>query len=800
MKRTIVTGARRGALVVVASLIILAGCSNPFQAGLGNNVDIDRPDGDIDSPDAGQYLSGVETLTGVHSDDTTTIPTVTLTLGDDPTEHAAAVDEDGWEYELNTTDLPDGELEVIITITDASGKSTEKRRLYYVDNRAPVVLVKNPQGYATNKFNGTVTVRGEAADRYAIDVVRVQILDDAGDELSGLDLADGTNSWTFEFDSRLYADPAADLQIVVQATDRAGNVSTTVAHYDDVLDQNGGQPITVEDLRRIAEGDSVAGAVIDTATLESVSMDAVPTSIDNDLDKPTVSFVSPQNGQTVGGSVLVTGTAFDDDGLDRVEMRIDLNGDGDYDDTFDLNGDGDETDDYETESNWVTLAGTVLWTQELNADGELYQVETGHNGQVAIQVRAVDINGIVGNPVEIAIRFDDTIPRVEGLEVDGRSFLNGISVSGTFPLRADIRDDEQVNRVRISYDGGITYRDVYDRSTGVNDGSITVNADNDLTLDKTIDTSNIPDIGDMEEGPLYIRLLVFDNNSPTPYQVLSYVTLNVDNVYPTGAWDTSNVDPLNVSGSDALVQGTAEDTGSVSGVEEVHVYFVDDGQVYDLSAYDTATPVVTTDFGDGNGNVAYTPRNGSGGDPPYEPPYYRIEIDNEIEGGDDTSGGGDGDGFDESLTLSGGVYTWSAQFDSTMIPDGPIDIHYVVFDSAGNGTHYVEPGFIKNNRPVIDSVEVGTDLDYSNAVEFGERFTYAETRFTARGRIYFNPTILGGNGATTYEVYNATDDPGLTSALTLSGNELDISATGENLSDQEYDFVIRVTDSVGIQV
>ncbi|MFW5685937.1 MAG: hypothetical protein ACOCY8_07190 [Spirochaetota bacterium] len=80
--------------------------------------------------------------------------------------------------------------------------------------------------------------------------------------------------------------------------------------------------------RRLHYVDNTASVVVvNQATLESFRPDSAPTEIDNDFDKPTASIVSPQNIQNLGGSVLVTGTAYDDE-LDRVEMRIGFNGGG----------------------------------------------------------------------------------------------------------------------------------------------------------------------------------------------------------------------------------------------------------------------------------------------------------------------------------------------------------------------------------------------------------------------------------------------------------------------------------------
>ena len=46
--------------------------------------------------------------------------------------------------------------------------------------------------------------------------------------------------------------------------------------------------------------------------------------------------------------------------------------------------------------------------------------------------------------------------------------------------------------------------------------------------------------------------------------------------------------------------------------------------------------------------------------------------------------GDDGDGMVDYVEKYGTSYTWSAEIVSKNIPDGPIEIHYVVFDAAGN--------------------------------------------------------------------------------------------------------------------
>jgi hypothetical protein len=715
-----------------------------------------------------------------------------------------------WSAEVNTQLFDDGEVEVVLTITDNAGKVSTRKVLYYFDNTAPIVLVKNPLGYADNFYNGVITIRGEAADRFGISRVDIQIIPDGDTVPGGAELADGTNSWAFEFDTREYSDLDTSGDIVVglvaTAEDRAGNVSETVLHYDDVLARNSGAPITVEDIMRIASGmtiephDLTATDIFDPADPENdISFSSIPIQIDNDLDKPTVSFVAPNNGQNIGGSVLVTGTAFDDDGVKNVRMRLDLNGDGDFDDSFDLSNppDGDTLDDFETESLYVEISGLneTVWTQQLNLDGELYQVELGHEGQVRIEVIATDINDLEGNSQVIQVRFDDTIPRVESL-----SHVTGDYVSGQFTLTGDISDDERVDRVRISYDGGISYTDIFNRDDMIDTG-ISESPPYPLTtlsLSMAIDTGAIPGIGAVNSDPLYLRLLVIDN---ADYQALTYITLNVDNTIPEGAWDPA-IDPMNINGGSATVQGTATDAGTVSGIAGTDVYFV---RGTDIFNFDTGLfeAGATFDFGDGDvPDPIYTP-DGS------DDPDFLIRIDNFDEDGDDGGADGDGDGFNEDISLDFGVYTWSAQFNSNVIPDGAVEIHYVINDSAGNRNHYMEPGFIKNNVPSF-TFRVGTDLDFNTTADGDENFDY-DVAFDGHTevRVLITPTDSGPNaGIASYAVRRvAPAATEISGGVLTSDVETDLGTFGilggdgyaEYVSPgDEYELEIEVVDNDGI--
>ena len=71
----------------------------------------------------------------------------------------------------------------------------------------------------------------------------------------------------------------------------------------------------------------------------------------------------------------------------------------------------------------------------------------------------------------------------------------------------------------------------------------------------------------------------------------------------------------------------------------------------------------------------------------------------------------DGDEMIETINQIGSSYNWTASIDSNNIPDGPITIHVVAIDNAGNSTHGSIATKVENNRPRIAKVLLGTDLN-----------------------------------------------------------------------------------------
>ena len=104
---------------------------------------------------------------------------------------------------------------------------------------------------------------------------------------------------------------------------------------------------------------------------------------------------------------------------------------------------------------------------------------------------------------------------------------------------------------------------------------------------------------------------------------------------------------------------------------------------------------------------------------------YGMVIDNNGESlkNDGTIKGDDHDRLLEGFTKAGINTTWDAAFDSRNIPDGPIEIHCVVFDVAGNTRHGYTKTKVSNNPPRLTSLKLGTDLNSDDTYTLSSEFT-----------------------------------------------------------------------------
>ena len=535
--------------------------------------------------------------------------------------------------------------------------------------------------------------------------------------------------------------------------------------------------------------------------------------IDNAQDRPNVSVIYPIEGESYGGEVTVSGIATDDDGaVGAVYVQVDLDtlpaGTPDFSGfhntlTYGIDFDGNGAITPIDESVAYQVSGLSSWSFPLNTTGELYDMGGGHDGDIYIKIWAEDpINPAVTSvPQILHFRLDDTLPRIDEILIGTVPATSNTYVSGLVDLNVTVSDDDQVNKLEISYDNGVTWENL-----GVTPAQTVVES---IPIDTVTRVAG-------GNGILYLRLKATDN---TGYTTLEVLPLNVDNNAPEGTYP--GVEPIVLNGTETLLQGTAADpNGSISGIDRIEVYLERNGGIYNplstlydyITNYDPDIAAEETTFGAWN----YYPVNPTGAG------VMVIDDVNEL-GSDSVSG--DGDGYDESLTLVASTWNWWVKFNSENIPDGNINIHYVVVDKAGNMTHYAKAARIENNPPVIESVRLGTDINYDTSVDStvgnGETFRFIDGSGTNGSGIYYvdftaavnsitsrnsrlfidaDESATDGNGTPAtwlWELYYKGGGPNLLGSGVDSVTITDFT-TNPMPDETGVSFILRVTDDAGL--
>ena len=242
-----------------------------------------------------------------------------------------------------------------------------------------------------------------------------------------------------------------------------------------------------------------------------------------DEEGPEIEIISPDDGQILSGRVLVTGTATDRSLVELVEVRV-------------------------NDRSFREATGTNNWSYRL----ETFDLSEGEH---TITVRAVDEFGN-DSTREITIVVDRDVPSVD-INVDFNAYEN--YVSGTdVVLTGEARDNNAVDEVEISFDGGVTYRRADLNSAGSDNGDRVYEWS--YTIDDT--AGIIP--GD---GAAEVRLRVTDNADLIG---TTGFTLFVDNTPPevtigSPAGDT-NIDVDEISNA-LVVSGTQSDDDGVPSPE-----------------------------------------------------------------------------------------------------------------------------------------------------------------------------------------------------------------------------------------
>ena len=203
----------------------------------------------------------------------------------------------------------------------------------------------------------------------------------------------------------------------------------------------------------------------------------------------------------------------------------------------------------------------------------------------------------------------------------------------------------------------------------------------------------------------------------------------------------------------------------------------------------------------------------------------------------------DNDLLIETFNKTGSSWSWDVAIKSTNIPDGPVTLHIVAIDKAGNASEYKYNATVNNNGPRIAGMSIGTDENgngdvddtdsysefdktsyhniYANGKQGSQKITSAtfpvqestgpSSAITAKGQVEIIPEIIGGNGALkyTYDVFyrntanndwNITADYRNTTPTSLgTGNVEALATISDNITISVEDFVKPNTDSKQIE-
>lgn len=733
-----------------------------------------------------------------HATDDNGIASVTVRINNGAAVEATkGSDEEGEYYELadiDLSDLPSGFIDAVVTATDNAGTTSSTTLKINVDNTAPELKVTYPQTDAASKITRTVTMRGTASeDNSGIESIKYKMgKSDSKYVWEDVTPVGTLAVWTVPFESTTEGKPdnimtyATEQMVTDKISEKAGTSLYNVFVSFLITDKQGNSSIV--------EGNYIL--------------------VDADGGKPHVEIIYPETGTTVGGSLTVIGTATDDSGVKEVQVQLDVNGDGNFDQSdYDIiktwtDADGTASmpglsDAYTDANNWyIKATGANSWKLIVPT------TKIGDKKEMSLRARAWDNDDTPntrGWEDIVTVNIDVKAPQVENVAlVQYKSGSSGeTSVSRTYSSGMYITKPATGNWYLT---GTIS-------STSL--GSVAINSDEDSVNTITFEDKS-PSVTDSKytfSVPVDIRgdgktsatiSSTGENGYPNTYSVLFSVDSQAPQMYSTdGSLAEDKTTSLrlksggkNVGESNPVVNSNVVYTfGDVvkeegSGLDYIAFYFKripDDTvngriRVYNPmfnTAGDNRTDIDTTKTaGTASGDVyinsdglpvmyvtgatrstetslAHKNINGNpnirvGGLIKIGGSYVRISsvnddevtfapakaesfteaefvyaqiVDHKIKEGPtgndfENVSNDDGDGMIETLEVTGSQYTWTACIFSDRIPDGPVEIHVVTIDKAGNINRGSIKTSIQNKRPRIAKVLLGTDLDHNGTYDF----------------------------------------------------------------------------------
>lgn len=794
-----------------------------------------------------------------HATDDNGIKSVTVSINNGAAVEATkGSDKDGEYYELADIDLSglhSGYIDAVVTATDNAGTTSSTTLKINVDNTSPELNVTYPGTDTASKVTRTVTMKGSASDNNAgIESIKYKM---GPISYTKSDRTDWTEwrvvknqiSWKIPFEST--------------TKDNLENILTYITDSNISEEETPGSALyKVYVSFRVTDN---LGNVNEIDGKESGNYILV----DAEGGKPIADVSYPETGATVGGSLTIIGTATDDSGVKEVQVQLDVNGDGNFDQS-----------DYDIIKTWTASDGTPsmqLGTNYIDDDTDWYITATGTNSwkllvptmkiaenttlaekEMSLRVRAWDNDKHTrGWGKTVKVKIDVKAPQVENVALvqyksgsSGETSVSRTYSSGMYITKPETGKDwyltgtissTSLSSVTINSDAESVNKISYEAKdpSVTADGKYTFSAPVTIIGDgKTSATINVS--GESGYTTTYPVLFSVDSQAPQMYSTDGSLaadkttslrlTSGGKNVDESNAVVNSNVvytfgDVVEERGSglnyiafyfkripDDTVNGrirvynpmfntdgdnrTDIDTEKTEGTSSGDVYINSDGLpvMYMKDAErSTETSLAHTNIS-GNPNIrvgglikiggSYVRISAVNGDEVTFAPakaesfteaefVYAQIVDHEITEGPtgndyENVSNDDGDGMIETLKAEGSKYTWTACIFSDRIPDGPVEIHVVTIDKAGNINRGSIATSIQNKRPRIAKVLLGTDLDHNGTYDF-----YSDSEIKYEGNV--TQATYNNRNFGEFNYYSAVDANGVAqSSVTLSSEKFKI--------------------------
>lgn len=783
-----------------------------------------------------------------HATDDNGIKSVTVSINNGAAVEATkGSDEEGEYYELADIDLsglPSGSIDAVVTAKDNAGTTSSTTLKINVDNTAPELKVTYPGTDTASKVIRTVTMKGTASDNNAgIESIKYKMGKSTSTKYDW-EFITNQMSWELPFKSTTQGDPKNILYYITE----------------DMVDAG----ISEEETPGSALYKVYVSFLVTDVVGNQAVVDGNYILVDAEGGKPIATVIYPETGATVGGSLTIIGTATDDSGVSEVQVQLDVNNDGNFDET-----------DYNIIKSWtasdgttpsmpglcetysadwyITATGTLSW-KLLVPTMEIAENTALADKGMSLRVRAWDNDETPqtrGWGKTVKVKIDVKAPQVENVALVqyksgssgetsvSRTYSSGMyitkpetgkdwyltgTISSTSLSSVTITSDaESVNKISfnpplpsVTPDGKYTFSAPV---TIIGDGktSATINVsgesgytttypvlfsvdsqapqmyskDGSLAEDKTtslrlmsgginVDESNavvnsnvVYTFGDVvkEEGSgldyiaFYFKRSKSGGTEPRVYNPM--FNTNGDNrtdIDTTKTAGTASGDTyINSDGLPVMYMKDAERStetsfshSSISGNKNIRV-----GGLIKIGGSYVRISSVDKD----KDEVTFAPAKAESFTEA-EFVYAQI-VDHEITEGPtgndyENVSNDDGDGMIETLKAEGSKYTWTACIFSDRIPDGPVEIHVVTIDKAGNINRGSIATSIQNKRPRIAKVLLGTDLDHNGTYDF-----YSDSEIKYEGNV--TQATYNNRNFGEFNYYSAVDANGVAqSSVTLS--------------------------------